>query len=78
MDSDRVETQLAWFLLFPLNTWLGNPYHDSTVAMVIVFMHSLTYMIFVKYTIDQITEYLDINCLSFKYGPTIEKTKKKQ
>ena len=55
-----------WFLLFPLNQHLNGVVPEWIIALVIYAVNMGTYMTFVVCTIRQITEFLDIYCLSIK------------
>ena len=66
MQSEWHSWTFMWFLLFPLNKYLGGVAPEWTVALLVYFVNMGTYLTFAVCTIGQLTEFLDIYCLTIK------------
>ena len=77
MQSEMHSWTFMWFMLFPLNKYLGSVVPEWQVALVIYIVNMGTYVAFVICTIGQITEFLDIHCLTLKKKPEAKVADKK-
>jgi len=75
MNAEAYSIELILFSAFSINEAFMN-YDEWKIASWILVIHSLRYLEFVFCTIDQITQYLDIYCLSIKPAVSTKPTSK--
>lgn len=66
IETPMIAYEALWFTLFPLNSMLGLNISEEVIAAIIFTVNTAIYFTFVYCTIEQITTFLDIYCLSIK------------